>query len=158
MNRHRASVVVPAPLDELYEWLHEVEHWPQFLDGLEAVETLGYRRYRWTVRYAGRSETCDVVLSIDPGEHRYTWRHLAGAPFDGTIRLTAVGESRTKVDLDMHIKPSGLIDGIVEFTGRAGWEVQHDLQRLRDLVAGGALRESGAVGADSDEENGEAVS
>jgi uncharacterized membrane protein len=158
VNRHRGSVVVPAPIGEVYDWLHDVANWTRFLEGLETVEPLGYRRYRWTITYARRTLPCDVVVSIDPKEHRFAWKHQAGAPFDGTIRLTAVGEARTKVDLDTHIKPTGLLDGIVEFTGRAGWEVERDLQRLRDVVASGALSSAAATDRPGDEEDGEAVS
>lgn len=138
---HRASIAVPAPADELYGWLHDVEHWPQFLEGLDAVESLGYNRYRWHVTYARRSDTCDVVVTADPKERRFSWRHLAGKPFDGTIRLTPLGGERTQVDLSVDIKPVGLIDGIVEFTGHGGWMAERDLQRLRDVVvAGDVLR------------------
>ena len=65
MNPHRASVTVPLPQAELFAWLCSVENWPRFLEGLEGVEPLGYRRYRWSVHYAGRRRTTDVVVSVD---------------------------------------------------------------------------------------------
>lgn len=139
----RASLVVPAAPDDLYAWLHDVENWTRFLEGLEAVEQIGYRRYRWTITYAGRTTTCDVAVTMDARDRRFAWRHLAGAPFDGVLRLTPAGEGRTKVDLHVDIKPSGLLDGVVEFTGRGRWLAELDLQRLRELVHSGAMQAGG---------------
>jgi uncharacterized membrane protein len=140
VNRHRASVAMPIGVEELYAWVREVRHWPQFLDGLVSVEPLGFRRYRWTVTYAGRSRTCDVVASMDPHEHRIAWRRQHRPAFDGTIRLTPVGDARTRVDLMIQIEPAGFLDGFVDSTGMTGWMAEHDLQRLRRLVLDGALQ------------------
>lgn len=140
----RARLVVPIGVDDLYSWLHDVANWPQFLEGLEAVEPLGYHRYRWQVTFGRRPGTCDVVVSVDPQEHRFSWRHLAGTPFDGTIRLTPVTEDRTQVDLVVDVKPLDLLDGVVDLGGRDDWMAERDLQRLRDVVAArGALRRDG---------------
>lgn len=152
----RASVAVPAPADELYAWLREVENWPQFLEGLDAVESLGYRRYRWRITYAGRSETCDVVVTPDAEERRISWRHLAGKPFDGTLRMTPLSADRTRVDLVIDIKPVGLAQGIADFTHHTGWMAERDVQRLRDVVESWtALRRT--AGDDAEERDGEHV-
>lgn len=152
---HAARLAVPAQVDELYDWLRHVENWPMFLEGLEAVEPLAYHRYRWTVTYARRTSTCDVTVSTDPHEHRISWKHHAGTPFDGVIRLFPLSEHRTEVDLFLTIKPSGLIDGVVDFTGRGGWLAERDLQRLRELVAHGGLASSLAAGHDRDDDRGD---
>ena len=154
---HAARLAVPAPIDELYDWLRHVENWPRFLDGLEAVEPLGYRRYRWAVTYAGRTSTCDVTVSVDPHEHRISWRHHAGAPFDGVLRLIRVSEHRTEVDLFLSIKPTGLIDGLAELAGRGGWLATRDLQRLRELVAHGGLATAASTGGDGQDRGDEAA-
>ena len=139
---HAARLAVPAGIEELYDWLRHVENWPRFMEGLEAVEPLGYRRYRWTVSYARRTSTCDVTVSMDPQAHRIAWRHHAGTAFDGVLRLFPVSPQRTEVDIFLTIKPSGLIEGVVDFSGRGGWLAERDLQRLRELVAHGGLRSS----------------
>lgn len=140
MNPHRASVTVPLPQAELFAWLCSVENWPKFLEGLEGVEPLGYRRYRWSVHYAGRRRTTDVVVSVDARQHRLSWRHLHRPAFDGTLRLTALSLTRTQVELVLDIEPTGLVEGLVESVGMTGWMAQRDLQRLRDLVVEGDLR------------------
>lgn len=154
---HAARLAVPAGLDELYDWLRHVENWPQFLEGLDAVEPLGYRRYRWTITYGRHTSTCDVTLSMDPHEHRIAWKHHAGAPFDGVMRLFPVSEHRTEVDLFVNIKPQGLIDGVLDFTGRGGWLAERDLQRLREVVAHGGLGSAVAAGPEDDRGAGVAL-
>lgn len=152
---HAARLAVPAQVDELYDWLRHVEDWPRFLEGLEAVEPLGYHRYRWTITYAGRTSTCDVTVSLDPHDHRISWKHHAGAPFDGVMRLFPVSDRRTEVDLFVNIKPQGLIDGVLDFSGRGGWLAERDLQRLREVVAHGGLASSVPAGSARDDDRGD---
>ena len=152
---HAARLAVPAQVDELYDWLRHVEDWPMFLEGLEAVEPLGYHRYRWVITYAGRTSTCDVTVSFDPHDHRISWKHHAGAPFDGVMRLFPVSDHRTEVDLFVNIKPQGLIDGVLDFSGRGGWLAERDLQRLREVVAHGELASSVAAVRARDDDRGD---
>lgn len=149
LTRHRASMVINADVDELFEWLCQVEHWTQFIEGLDSVESLGFRRYRWQATYAGRVRTCDMAVSLDPREHRFAWRHQHGPAFDGTLRLTAVGDRRTRVDMSLHVEPTGILDGFIGTTNLTGWMVEHDLHRLRELVRDGALRRPSVVDSPS---------
>ena len=140
MHRLHASRNLSADIDELYDWLRDVEHWPQFLEGLRSVEPLGYRRYRWTVTYAGRTRTVDVVVSLDARDKRLAWKHLNGAAFDGTIWLAPVRPRYTKVDLTLRMEPASFVEGIIDSTGATGWLAEHDLRQLSQLVADGVLR------------------
>jgi uncharacterized membrane protein len=137
--RHRASVAMPASADQLFGWLKDVGHWPEFLEGLDGVEEIGFRRYRCAVSYAGHSRSCDVVVSIDPRDRRVAWKHLHGPAFDGTLRLRPLTADRTRVDLLIDIAPVGLLDGFVESTGMTDAMAARDLQRLRRLVLDGAV-------------------
>lgn len=137
MSAKRASATVPMATEDLFAWLCHVENWPRFMAELDEVEPLGHRRYRWSVRFAKHAREVDVVLSVDPHQHRIAWKHLHGAPFDGTIRLTPVSESRCRVDLQFDVEPQGFVEGVIDAFGSAGaggWTAQRDLQRLCDLA------------------------
>src|SRR5690349_13816157 len=137
--RHRASVAMPASVDQLFNWLKDVGHWPDFLEGLDGVEALGFRRYRFAVNYAGHARSCDVVVSVDQRDQRVAWKHLQGPAFAGTVRLCPLTPERTRVDLLLDIAPVGLIDGFVENSGMTDAMAARDLQRLRRLVLDGAV-------------------
>jgi uncharacterized membrane protein len=164
--RHRASVAMPASVEALFGWLKDVGRWPDFLEGLDAVEEVGFRRYRFAVNYAGRTRSCDVAVSIDPRDGRVAWKHLHGPAFDGTLRLRPLTPERTRVDLLIDIEPVGLLDGFVESSGMTDVMATRDLQRLRRLVLDGVVtgrpvsaaeEEASAEAAAHAEGRGEAV-
>jgi uncharacterized membrane protein len=148
VNSKRASAHIPMRPDALFEWLCTVENWPRFVDGLDAVEKIGHRRYRWSVRYAKHARTVDVVMSVDAHQHRIAWKHLNGGSFDGTLRVTPLGDTRSQVDLALDIEPEGFVEGVVDAfgtTGTSGWMAQRDLQKLQDLVTSGAISSADKV-------------
>lgn len=148
MQSRSAQQVVPAPAEALYAWLLVVENWPQFMEGLDAVELRSFRRYRWTVRHGQRTTTVDVALSADPREKRLSWRRIKHSAFDGTLRLTSAGDGRTRVDLGLHLSPTDLVDGIPGVGERTAWDADRDLKNLADLVRAGQVvpaPESGRV-------------
>lgn len=147
----RASAVVAMRPDALYEWLCQCENWPRFLEGLDSIEKIGHRRYRWSIRFAKHARTVDVVMSQDPHQRRIAWKHLHGGRFDGTVRLTPVGDSRTQVDLVIDVQPQGFVEGVVDAVGAqgtTGWMAQRDIQRLQDLVNSGTISAVDTASAD----------
>lgn len=138
MHRDSAGVSVPAPVDELYAWLRDVSHWPEFLDGIDTVEPLGNRRYRLGVTWANRARSCDVVVSTST-PNCFVWRSLARPRFDGSLRLVPQGAAQTRVDLWVEVEPSGFWQAVQDSLRMVGSVTEHDLQRLRRLVADGAL-------------------
>lgn len=137
MSEHHASRVVSCDATTLYTELSDVQLWPEFLEGLEAVEPLGHHRYRWTVCFAGRTRPreVDVVLSLDPRTHRVSWRHLTRPAFDGSFRLEPVSESRTRVHLDLAPTPEGSLEGLYDVARMDHWDAGRDLERLADVLA-----------------------
>lgn len=143
MEPKRATATVAMEPDALFTWLCNVENWPKVFEGLEHVEQLGYRRYRWRIRFAKHERTVDVVISCDPRGRRVSWRHLTGATFDGTFWVSPVGDTRSKVELVMHLSPQGFREGLVDALakeGTVGWLADRHLQRLKDQVQSGAIR------------------
>lgn len=142
MNSKRANVTIPMPVEDLFARLCHIETWPSFFEDLESVQPLGHRRYRWKVRYARHERDIDVVTSVDSKLHRIAWKHLVRPAFDGIMRLSAVSDTRTLVDLTLDIEPSGFVEGVIETfgpQGHSGWMAKRDLQRLHDLATSGQL-------------------
>lgn len=137
MSEHHASRTVSCDETTLYRELCDVERWPDFLEGLESVEPLGHHRYRWTVCFAGRTRprTVDVVVTMDPRQHRVSWRHLTRPAFDGSFRLEPVSEGRTRVHLDLAPTPEGSLEGLYDVARMDHWDARRDLERLADALA-----------------------
>lgn len=143
MEPKRATATVAMPPDRLFSWLCHIENWPRIFDGLDDVEQLGHRRYRWHVRFAKHDRTVDVAISVDARARRISWKHIGGATFDGTFWVSPVGDTRSKVDLVMHLVPEGFKEGLIDTfarEGTIGWMAERQLQHLKDQVQSGAIR------------------
>jgi uncharacterized membrane protein len=140
MHRNSAQMVIPAPVDVLYAWLLDVENWPDFMDGLDAVEPLSYRRYRWSVAQGARRQQVDVVLSADPRQHRVSWCRTSRSSPDGTFRLEPAGDGRTRVELTLDVRPVDLVESVLTDPHGAA---ERDLQALAALVRAGRLAKAG---------------
>ncbi|HVN10975.1 MAG TPA: SRPBCC family protein [Kineosporiaceae bacterium] len=117
MARQEATTVVAVSLDAVEARLTDVSRWPEFVTGLESVEPAGFERYRFTVAARGRRRTLHVCVVPHPAEHRISWRALEGPRYVGELRLRAVDDRHTRIDLTMTIDPEGLMDGLREIVG-----------------------------------------
>jgi uncharacterized membrane protein len=135
MTHQEASAVVAVPIDTVEERLRDVTSWPAFVTGVEAVEALGYQRYRLTVRGVNGVRQIDTAVVDHPKEHRVTWHSLEGAHFDGEYRLSAVDDGHTKVHLSLVAEPAGLLAGLSEMLGTSHSTATVNLQRLEAYLA-----------------------
>ena len=117
MARQEASIVVAVPLEAVEARLADVSRWPEFLAGLESVEPAGFERFRFTIAGRGRQRTLPVCVVPHAAEHRISWRALEGPRYIGELRLRAVDDRHTRVDLTMIVDPDGLRDGLREIVG-----------------------------------------
>jgi hypothetical protein len=132
--RQQATSVVAVPLDEVEVRLREVTRWPEFLIGLETAEQTGFERYRFTVTEGGRRRVIPVCVVPHPAEHRISWKALEGPRYIGDLRLHAVDDRHTKVELTMIVDPAGFAAGFREIVGDRHQTVVLDLQRLDAFV------------------------
>ena len=137
MRRQEASTVVAAPLSAVEGTLTDVARWPEFLSGLEAVEVTGHERYRFTVTDGGRRRTVAVCVVPHVAEHRISWHALEGPRYVGELRLNAVDDGHTRVDLTLTADPVRMLDGLREMVGERHRTVEVDLQRLDKLLTAG---------------------
>jgi uncharacterized membrane protein len=137
MRRQEASTVVAAPLTAVEGTLTDVARWPEFMTEIEAVEATGFERYRFSLNEGGRRRTVPVCVVPHVAEHRISWHALEGPRYVGEMRLHAVDDRHTRVDLTMTADPVRMLDGLREMVGERHRTVEVDLQRLDKLLTAG---------------------
>jgi len=130
----RAECVVVFGATELFAELRRVDDWPDFVEGLNAIEQLGHHRYRWDLVYAGSPRLVDVVLSFDHRRRSISWKSRHRPRFDGGLRLAPLDAHRTRIHLWMSVEPVGLVQSLTE-PGLTNAMVARNLQRLSDWTA-----------------------
>jgi uncharacterized membrane protein len=137
MRRQQAATVVAAPLDVVESRLADVTRWSEFLTGLEAVQATGFERYIFTVTEGKRRRDVPMCVVRHPAEHRMAWHALEGPRYVGELRLHAVDDRHTRVELTMTADPVGMLEGFREIVGERHQTAVLDLQRLDAFVASG---------------------
>jgi uncharacterized membrane protein len=142
--RLRESVEVDRPCDEVWQLVADYRADPQWragvltMDPVPAGPVTPMTTTAEQIRTAGRLwRNTGTVTAVRDGEW-FTWRTTSGTPAEGARRVTPLGPSRTRVELELVVTPPGaqrllrpLLTVLLRRTLRA------DAARLRALAEGG---------------------
>jgi hypothetical protein len=141
MRLHEATAVISASVDELEDRLSDVQSWPAFLVGLDAVEPLGYERYLFRLSEGpGRRDRRAALVCVRHfrGSHRFSWKALGGPVYSGCLQLTALDDRHTAVRLSISSHPATFRAGMAEMVMPQASRAVHDLQKLEEHVRSGS--------------------
>jgi len=146
------SLVIEAPVDQVYAFWSNYENFPLFMSHVREVEDLGGGRSHWSVSGPGGVpiEWDAVMTEQSPGE-AIAWRSEPGSMLEnaGIIRFTpTVGGTRVDLRLCYHPPAGGAGRAVAELIGtdpRA--KLNEDLGRMKSLLE--ATTRSGAHGKES---------
>src|SRR5512138_906373 len=111
------SIVVNAPLREVYNQWTQFEDFPRFMEGVEEVHQIDDRRLHWRARVAGKDQEWEAEIVDQVPDRRIAWRATTGAENAGAVLFEPVGDSRTKVTLRLKYQPEGATEKIGELLG-----------------------------------------
>jgi hypothetical protein len=127
VSQQQAELILRTPLSEVERRLRDVSCWGEFLIGVESVRVTSYERCLF--RLANGREV-PAVLRFDPRSHRFSWRSLAGPPFDGSLRLAEVDETCTRITLRLVTRPASAVANFFEMFTPPTARATLDLHRL----------------------------
>lgn len=145
MVEHSASVIVNAPLHQVYELFTHFNDFPKFMSFVEEVTYYDEMRSHWVAKVLGRYEW-DAVNEDWIPDRQVGWRSTRGLQNNGKVKFFPLGPGRTDVAVYIHYTPpTGLLGELGQrFGGNAYFdEVLHkDLlhfARMVELAPAGAL-------------------
>ncbi|HVG39135.1 MAG TPA: SRPBCC family protein [Pyrinomonadaceae bacterium] len=140
------SVTINRSPEELYQFWHNFENLPHFMNHLEAVQTTGDKRSHWVAKApAGTTVEWDAEIINDKPNELIAWRSLAGADVDnsGSVRFERGPEGRgTQVRVEIQYSPPGGVIGatIAKLFGEEpNQQVQEDLRRFKQVMEAGEI-------------------
>lgn len=126
------SVLVQAPVSEVFARWSRVEDFPSFMEGVREIRWLDDKKFSLKSENDGHVfvSICELTLRIP--ERRMAWRTLEGPDSSGVACFQNAGGGRTEVTLKMRYNPE------------EGWQnreqvehrLQRNLQRFKELVEG----------------------
>jgi uncharacterized membrane protein len=150
--RVQKSITVHRSPEELYQFWHQFENLPRFMNHLQAVQVTGEKRSHWKAKaMAGMTVEWDAEIIADRPNELIAWRSLEGADVDhaGSVHFKpAPGGRGTEVRVEMqYIPPGGVIGAtLAKLFGEAPeQQLQEDLRRFKQLMEVGEVVQSEAT-------------
>jgi uncharacterized membrane protein len=136
MAKVQKTIEVPVPVREAYNQWTQFESFPRFMEGVEEVRQLDERRLHWRARVAGREVEWDAEITEQVPDTRIAWRSVDGKPNAGVVDFHRLDDAHTQVSLQMEAEPEGVTETVGDKMGMLDRQVESDLKRFRDYMAG----------------------
>jgi uncharacterized membrane protein len=153
MSRIEKTIVVEAPLEDVYAQWTQFEEFPRFMDGVERVVQIDDRTLEWTATVAGREKRWTARIVDQTPDVRIAWRSLDGAQNDGAVLFSWVDPGTTEIRLVVDAEPEGIVEGTGDRLGFLDRRVSGDLDRFKAFIE----ERDGPTGAWSGEIHGDEV-
>jgi len=137
--RHTASIVVRAPVHDVYQVWTKFHEYPRFMSHVRSVSYIDNERTRWIVNVVGRHEWAARNENWIP-DRQIGWRSIDGLENSGLVEFSANpnGETEVTVTID-YTPPAGPLGMATEILGAGKLferQLRHDLQRFADELSG----------------------
>lgn len=137
------SVTINKSPEELYDFWHNFENLPKFMNHLEAVKNLDGNRSHWKAKAPlGYSVEWDAETTSDQKNERIGWRSLEGAdiPNTGVVEFKPTVNRGTEVKVTLTYEaPAGKLGALAAklFGEAPSQQVEEDLRRFKSLMEAG---------------------
>lgn len=139
------TVAINKTPEECYQFWHNFENLPRFMEHVKSVRVAGEKRSHWVAKApAGTTVEWDAELLSD-GPERIEWRSLPGADVEnaGSVEfIKAPAGHGTIVKASLEYKPpAGKVGSAVAtlFAREPGMQVKSDLRRFKAVIETGEV-------------------
>jgi uncharacterized membrane protein len=133
MAEYETSLVVQAPLEEVYNQWTQFEEFPRFMEGVKEVRQLDDKTLLWRVRIGGSVKEWEADIVDQTPNRRIAWRSRAGAGNAGAVLFAPHGDD-TQVTLKLVYEPEGATETLGDALGFVKRRVEEDLRSFKDFI------------------------
>lgn len=134
---HHASVVVNAPVHQVYSLFTHFNDFPKFMSFVKEVTYYDAQRSHWVAEVAGRHEW-DAVNDNWVNDQQIGWRSTNGLENFGKVTFQPTNSNQTQVDVFINYNPpAGVLGDLGENLGVGGRfdnALQNDLSNFAKMV------------------------
>ncbi|MBA2681053.1 MAG: SRPBCC family protein [Ktedonobacteraceae bacterium] len=134
---HEASVVVAAPVHQVYAMFTHFNDFPKFMSFVKEVTYHNDQSSHWVAEIVGRHEW-DAVNEGWIEDRQIGWRSTSGLENFGKVTFAPTGNNQTQVIVTLNYNPpAGVLGDLGEKAGVGGRfqaALEHDLTHFANLV------------------------
>jgi uncharacterized membrane protein len=141
------SIIVRAPVDEVFRFWRNLENLPRFMAHLVSVREVMDGTYRWVAKAPVGTVAWDAEIIEERVPWMISWRSLPGSQIEnaGSVHFTpAPSGGGTEVNVTLAYKPPAGVLGtmIARFRGEEpSVQIRDDLARFKQIVETGEVWE-----------------
>ena len=145
-QRVESSVVVEAPVSQVFNYWQTLENLPNFMSNIEEVRSIGNSQTHWRVKGPlGAKLEFDAETTQEQQNQVIAWQSIDGnVETSGEVRFQQLGESRTRIEVSMNYAdpPGGKIGEVgARIVANPQIMVDQDLQNFKEIIEGRATPE-----------------
>ena len=133
MAEMEKSIVVEAPLREVYNQWTQFEEFPRFMEGVVEVRQLDDKRVYWRANIAGAEREWHAEITDQTPDRRIAWKSVTGPAHGGAVLFRPVADG-TEVTMRMQYEPEGVTENVGDALGLFGRRIQGDLERFKEFI------------------------
>ncbi|TAH38749.1 MAG: SRPBCC family protein [Planctomycetota bacterium] len=143
MAEVETSIDVDVPVRVAYNQWTQFEDFPQFMEGVKAVQQLDAKRLLWRASIGGKDVEWTAEITEQVPDQVIAWRSTSGARNHGTVRFAPQGSGETRVTLHLEYEPVGAMESTGSALGLVSARIEGDLKRYKGFIESRG-RETGA--------------
>ncbi len=129
-----ATVDVDVPVRTAYNQWTQFESFPQFMEGVEAVDQLDDRHTHWRVHVGPSTREFDATITEQHPDERIAWKSDSGPNHAGVVTFHRLDDTHTRVTAQMDVDPEGFVENVADKLGVLKHRVSGDLERFKHFV------------------------
>jgi uncharacterized membrane protein len=128
------SIDVNVPASTAYNQWTQFEEFPQFMEGIVAVDQLDDTHLRFTADIGGKEKKWDARITEQLPDKRIAWCSTSGARNAGVVTFHRISPTQTRVMLQVEYDPEGFVETVGDLVGIVSARVEGDLGRFKAFM------------------------
>ena len=128
------SVDVDVPVHIAYNQWTQFESFPHFMGGVESITQTDDTHNHWVTKIGGVQREFDTKITEQHADERVAWTSVDGTDHAGVVTFHRLGESETRVTVQLDWNPDGLLEKAGALVGVDDHQVSADLKRFKEYI------------------------
>jgi uncharacterized membrane protein len=134
MEKIVKSIEVDCPVSTVYNQWTQFEEFPRFMENVKKVVQLDDKRLHWVAEIGGKTKEWDARITEQIPDKRIAWTSEGGEFTAGVVIFGLLGSNRTRVTVEIHYDPKGLMENTADALGVVSGRVEKNLERFKEFI------------------------
>lgn len=144
MSTITETIDVDVDVTTAYDQWTQFEDFPQFMEGVERIDQLDDTHLHWVIKVGPVTREFDATVTEQHPDERVAWRSDDGPEHAGVVTFHRLGDSSTRVTVQMDVDPEGFVEQVADKAGILERRTQGDLRNFKKFIESRGGQETGA--------------